>query len=269
MKPYYQYKNQELISHSRIPLIIASDNDQIFKALAQEMVATIEANNANNQPTVIICPVGPIGHYPYFVDMVNTKKLSLHSVWFINMDEYLTADKEWVLEDHPLSFRGFMKRTVYSQIDKDLVMPESQRLFPDPLDLSLVERTISQLGKVDLCLGGIGINGHVAFNEPEPNLSHQAFMDLPTRVLPIAPETRAINSVGDLRGAIEDMPRDCVSIGMREIMKAKKIRLGVFRDWHYAVIRRAVCAQPSPEFPVTLLQSHPDIEIYLNKDLAN
>ena len=48
------------------------------------------------------------------------------------MDEYLDDDRKWVPMDHPLSFRGFMERTVYSQIKPELVMPPEQRVFPDP-----------------------------------------------------------------------------------------------------------------------------------------
>lgn len=269
MQAYYHYHRQQLEAESHVLLMIATDNEQIFKTLAQEMVTTIEANNAKNEPSVIICPVGPVGHYPHFVKLVNEKQISLHSTWFINMDEYLTDEHVWIPEEHPLSFRGFMNRTVYSQLDAALVMPEHQRIFPDPLDLEKVARTIDHLGKVDLCLGGIGINGHVAFNEPDTRFSPQEFLDLPTRILPIAAETRAVNSIGDLKGAIEDMPNFSVTIGMRDIFQAKKIRLGVFREWHHAVVRRAICAEPSAAFPVTLLQTHSDFKIYLNEQLAN
>lgn len=269
MHEYYKYNRQQLEAASRMPLRIAKDNDEIFQSLAQEMIDTIEANNQNQEPTVIICPVGPVGHYPYFVKAVNERQLSLHTVWFINMDEYLTDDRVWIDSENSLSFRGFMNRTVYSQLDEHLVMPENQRIFPDPADAQHIARTIEKLGKVDLCIGGIGINGHVAFNEPEEGLTPEAFLDLPTRVLPIAAETRAVNSIGDLRGAVEDMPHYCVTIGMREIFQAKKIRLGVFRDWHHAVIRRASCSEASSAFPVTLLQKHSDIAIYLNEWLAD
>ena len=80
--------------------------------------------------TVFICPVGPVGQYPIFVRLVNERRLSLKNCWFINMDEYLTDDGEWIDESSALSFHGFMNRTVYSRIDPELVMPENQRIFP-------------------------------------------------------------------------------------------------------------------------------------------
>lgn len=88
----------------------------------------------------------PVGQYPYFVDLVNEQNISLKNVWFINMDEYLDDEKCWVPEDHPLSFRGFMNRTVYDRIRPELVMPKEQRVFPDPFDTERVPKLIEELG---------------------------------------------------------------------------------------------------------------------------
>ena len=65
-------------------------------------------------------------------------------------------------------------------------------------------------------------------------------------------------------GAIEDMPRYASKVGMKEILSARKIILGVFRPWHRAVVRRACCGEVSASFPVTLLQNHPDATILVN-----
>ena len=130
--------------------------------------------------------------------------------------------------------------------------------------LRTIGRVIDELGGVDIAFGGIGITGHLAFNEPQPELSCEEFAALETRTLDIHPETRATNSVGDLGGALEDMPHRCVTIGMREILGARKVRLGVFRDWHRGVVRRAAYGEPTAAFPATLLQSHPDAKIYVN-----
>ena len=73
-----------------------------------------------------------------------------------------------------------------------------------------------------------------------------------------------INAIGALGGAIEDMPRYAATIGIREILGAKRVCLGVFREWHRAVVRRAACGEVSASFPVTLLQNHPDARIYAN-----
>ncbi len=244
------------------------ENAQIFLQMAEQMVEEIEKNNQVGKHTVMICPVGPVGQYPYFVDMVNEKNLSLKDVWFINMDEYLDDEKQWVSKDHPLSFRGFMDRTVYTKIKPELVMPEEQRVFPDPQNIAYIPELIEKLGGVDICFGGIVINSHVAFNEADASLSNEEFLAQKTRVLPISPETRAANAIGDFNGALEDMPHYCVTIGIYEISHARKIRLGCFRNWHRAVVRRAAYGEQTADFPVSLLQNHPDITLTFTEFVA-
>ncbi|MEG2349975.1 MAG: glucosamine-6-phosphate isomerase, partial [Hungatella sp.] len=117
---YYSYTKEQLLKNPKLPLICMENNQQIFQQMAEQMVEEIEAHNAKGEKTVFICPVGPVGQYPYFVDTVNEKNISLAHVWFINMDEYLDDDRQWVPIDHPLSFRGFMERTVYTKIKPEL-----------------------------------------------------------------------------------------------------------------------------------------------------
>lgn len=266
---YYQYTKEELLSNPKISLSCLLDNESVFRQMANQMIEEIEKNNRAEKKTVFICPVGPVGQYPYFVDMVNERGLSLKNVWFINMDEYLDDQKQWVPIDHPLSFRGFMERTVYSKIYEELLMPKRQRVFPDPNDVGYIPRLIEELGGVDIAFGGIGINGHVAFNEADPSLTNEEFLNQKTRVLAITPETRTANAIGDFNGALEDMPHYCISIGMYEISHARKIRLGCFRNWHRAVVRRASYGEPTSAFPVTLLQGHPDLTLTFTDFVAN
>ena len=251
---YYYYSKEQLLASPKLPVTVMADNAAVFQAMAREMAEEIKRKNALGEKTVFICPVGPVGQYPYFVELVNREGISLKNVWFLNMDEYLTDEKE---------------RAVYSQIKPELVMPESQRLFPDPKDPENMWRAIQELGGVDICFGGIGINGHVAFNEAQDELTADQFRALPTRVLEISRETRTANAIGDLNGAIDDMPRWCVTIGMKEIYSARKIRLGCFRDWHRAVVRHACYGEASAHFPVTLLQEHPDTLLRITEFVAD
>lgn len=265
---YYQYDREALLANPRMTLRCLEDNAKVFQEMAEEMAEEIRAHNARGEKTVFICPVGPVGQYPYFVDIVNREDLSLKDVWFINMDEYLDEEQNWVPMDHPLSFRGFMERTVYTKIKPELLMAPEQRVFPDPKNPSYVPELIEKLGGVDIAFGGIGINGHVAFNEADESLSNEEFLAQKTRVLEISPETRTANAIGDFGGALEDMPRYCVTIGIYEIAHARKIRLGCFRSWHRAVVRRAGYGEPTSAFPVTLLQSHPDITLTFTEYVA-
>ena len=146
---YFQIPAQELGKESKIPVIPLGDSGEVFYELAMEMVTAIREHNARGEKTVFICPVGPVGQYPIFVRLVNRERLSLKSCWFINMDEYLNDDDTYIGKDSPLSFRGFMERTVYSKIDAELLMPPEQRVFPDPADPGKVDRLIEELGGVD------------------------------------------------------------------------------------------------------------------------
>lgn len=266
---YYYYDKERLLERPKMPLEVLEDNDAVFRAIAEEMAEEIKRKNALGEKTVFICPVGPVGQYPYFVDIVNRERISLKNVWFLNMDEYLTDEKEWIAKEDKLSFRGFMERVVYSQLDPALVMPENQRIFPDPHDLGNMQKVIGELGGVDICFGGIGINGHLAFNEASDELSAEEFKQQPTRVLAISRETRTANAIGDLNGALDDMPHFCVTIGMHEIYHARKIRLGCFRDWHRSVVRHAAYGEVSAHFPATLLQEHSDVLLRMTEFVAN
>ena len=263
-KAYYHISEEALGEGAKTPLVKMKSSEEVFRAMADKMADCILANNAAGRHTAFICPVGPVGQYPFFVERVNKERISLKNVWFFNMDEYLEDDDHYIDINSPLSFRGFRNRVVYSQIDPELVMPESQRVFPDPAAPARIDKMIEDLGGVDIAFGGIGITGHLAFNEPQPELSCEAFAALPTRTLDIHPETRATNSVGDLGGALECMPKRCVTIGMKQILGAREVCLGVFRDWHRAVVRRAAYGDQTAEFPATLAQNHPHACIYVN-----
>lgn len=266
---YYGYTKEELLNNNpKLPVLVMEDNEAVFRSMAEEMAEEIKAHNEKGEKTVFICPVGPVGQYPFFVEKVNKERISLKNVWFINMDEYLDDEKKWVPETHPLSFRGFMNRVVYEKIDEELVMPKEQRIFPDPENLDYIPNLIEELGGVDICFGGIGINGHVAFNEADPSLSNEEFLAQKTRVLEITKETRTANAIGDFNGALEDMPHYCVTIGIYEIAHARKIRLGCFRNWHRAVVRRAAYGEATSDFPVSLLTGHGDINLKITEFVA-
>ena len=264
MMDYFQISAQDLGKDAKIPVVKLGDSGEVFYELALEMVNTIREHNARGEKTVFICPVGPVGQYPIFVRLVNRDRVSLKHCWFINMDEYLNDDGTYIDKSSPLSFRGFMERTVYTKVDADLLMPPEQRVFPDPADPGKVDRLIEELGGVDIAFGGIGINGHLAFNEAQPELTPEQFAALGTRVLTLTPETKTANAIGDRGGAIAAMPNKAVTIGIRQILSARKVRLGVFRDWHRGVVRQAAYGEVSAAFPVTLLQNHPDARIYAN-----
>lgn len=266
-REYYRIPAELLGENGKIPLRVMETSEDVFRSMASMMADCIRENNREGRRTVLICPVGPVGQYAYFVEQVNRERLDLGRVWFFNMDEYLDGDT-FIDSKIPLSFRGFMDREVYGRIDPELLMPKDQRVFPDPADPAGTDRLLEELDGADIAFGGIGITGHLAFNEPRKDMTAAEFAALPTRVLEIAPETRAVNAAGELGGALECMPARCVTLGMKQILGAGKLRLGVFRDWHRAVVRRAAYGEKTAEFPVTLAQEHPDALILTNGNAA-
>ncbi len=265
MKHYFNLEPSELLINNKVPYECFEDSETVFNKMALEMVECIEENNKNNLPTVLIVPVGPVGQYPYFVDLVNKKQLSLKNCYFLNMDEYLDDNKQYIPITDKLSFRGFMENEVYNKIDKHLTVPTNQRFFPDPSNPENLQNVIDKVGKVDMAFGGIGINGHVAFNEAEDNVPVEEFSKRETRVIKISCETRVANAIGDLNGAVDAMPHYAATIGMRQILSAKKIRLCLFREWQQAVLRQTLFGKVESHFPSTILQNHPDAKIYSNK----
>ena len=261
---YFSLDARALGENAKIPLCKMADSGEVFYEMALEMVNAIRANNQAGRRTVFICPVGPVGQYPIFVRLVNRERISLKDCWFFNMDEYLNDDGTYIDRQSPLSFRGFMDRNVYGQIDGALLMGPEQRVFPDPADPEKGDKLLSELGGPDICFGGIGINGHLAFNEAREDMTAEQFAQLGTRVIELTPETRTANAIGDRGGAIDAMPKLAVTIGIKQILSAKKVRLGVFRDWHRAVVRQAAYGPVTAHFPASLLQNHPDAVIYAN-----
>lgn len=269
MQDYYRYTPTELKQHAKMPLTIVPDAAAVFDHLAQVMVDTIQANNAAGKRSVLIIPVGPTGQYPFFVRKANATKLDLTHTWFINMDEYLTATNEWLPATAELSFHHFMQATVYDQLDPALVMSPDQRVFPDPHDPAAIGRLIARLGKVDLVIAGLGITGHVAYNDPAPALSNEAFLALPTRILTLNPQSRSTAAINDVHGAVERVPAKAITVGMAEMMQAEHIVLGCFRDFHKGVVRRALCGEPTSAYPVTLMQRHPHIDMVVSAAVAD
>lgn len=250
----------------------------LYWEIAFDMIARIRANEAEGRPTAFIVPVGPVGQYRRFAELCNRERLSLKRAHFINMDEYLDDQDRYVPYDSPFSFRSFMDRECYSRIAPDLVMPEAQRVFPEPGREGEIGRLIESLGGVDTCYGGVGINGHIAFNEPPEGspkgapkggaMSVEEFASLPTRCLDLSRETRTINSVTAASGCIDLIPRRCITVGMREILGARRIRLYMNREWQKGIVRKVLHGDIEAGTPASLIRRHADARITMTQTVA-
>lgn len=234
--------------------------EDVANDFARVMANTIRANNHQGRQTAFILPVGPTGQYSRLARICNIECISCRNLVVFNMDEYCRADGSRVSADHPMSFRGFMEREFYARLDSDKRVPDENKVFPDPADLSAVARAIAAAGGIDICFGGIGINGHIAFNEPPPRdeaMDADTFRNLGTRILDITPETRVVNAIYGAGGNLEAVPPKCVTIGMKEILSSRQLHFYLDWPWQAAVVRQAVHGPVTPDFPASFLQTHP------------
>ena len=258
-----QYLNvpaQALGSGTPVKVRILGDMLSLGRDLADVLKAEILAANAAGRGATFIIPVGPVDQYPLLARMLNDERISCHNVVFIGMDEYLDEHDAWLPADHPLGFRGYLNRMFYDLLDPTLAPPLKLRVFPDPRDLSVIPRLIAARGGVDACYGGIGITGHIAFNEPpapDAPMSVEAFAALPTRTVTLTCETRTINSV-TVGGEISIIPHRAVTVGMKEILGAHRLRLYCNRPWQSSVVRRVLHGPLTSACPASLMRTHPD-----------
>ncbi len=243
----------------------------VYFDMAMVMLKKIMENNAANKKTVMIVPVGPTDQYPILAKLINQLRVSLKNVHFFNMDEYLITPEQAIDENHPMSFHKRMADTFYNLVDPALVMPESQRHFPQPGKEADYDALIKQLGGVDLCLGGLGINGHIAFNEAveeDDPITAEEFGNLGTRVLPITRETITINAYGYQRGDLRGMPAWCITVGMKQILEAREIYIALNRPWQHGIVKHVLFDKVQPQIPATLLQNHPKVTFCATEEIA-
>jgi glucosamine-6-phosphate deaminase len=264
---------EELPLKSKVQLEILADLDALYDHFAGSIADEIAGNNAIDQPTRLILPVGPVDHYPRLVEICNRERISWRTVYAFHMDDYLDWQGRPLPLNHPMSFEGFMRRTLFDGLDPELRIPEEQIHFPDPRHLDRISRRIAQVGGVDTCYGGLGYHGHLAFNEPPISrwfkLTPDEFRASQTRIVPLAPETVVMNSIRATGGNPAAMPPMAVTLGMADLLGARRLRLYCHGGpWQRTVLRIAALGDEDVDYPVTLAQGHPDYAILTTWDTA-
>jgi glucosamine-6-phosphate deaminase len=260
----------ELRREARIPFRLLPGIPAILTDFADSIAREIRERNSRGDATRLILPVGPVGHYRRLVEITNRERLSWRNVFVFQMDEFLDWQGRPVPVDHPLSFEGFMRREVYGRIDPELRIPEDQCVFPHPFRPDEISERIREAEGVDVCYGGIGYHGHVAFNEPPGSrwfrVSVEELRDSLTRVLALGDDSIVVQSIHSAGGDSTAIPPMAVTLGMRDILAARKIRLYCAAgERHRAIFRIAVAGEVSVDYPVTLVQGHPDAEVVMDE----
>src|SRR5262249_18973112 len=169
---------QELAGHPglRVPFRLVADAREMGEAMAHELVALVEANNARGLPTRAIVPCGPSSWYAPWTSVVNARQVSLARLTVFHMDECLDWQGRPLPAGHPYNFRTFMERHFYGGIAAALNVPEAQRFWLTPETIPAVRDAIAG-GSIDITLGGWGQDGHVAYNQARRHPFHHATLE--------------------------------------------------------------------------------------------
>ncbi len=259
---------EEITRSAAVPLEFVPDDAAISEHFAAEMIGLIEENNRQGRPSSLILPVGPRGGYPLFVDAVRKKSLDLSRTTFFFMDEYLDEDGGYIPPDNPLSFHGFVRDALIGPLAGSPGFDPVRVRFPDPADTGAYAGAMERAGGIDLVLAGVGIDGHVAFNEPEPEMGADAYAELPTRVVMLSAQTRTVNAVMEAGGAVDLIPRAAVTVGMAEILSARRIVVFMNRPWQKAAVRKFLFGEITAAFPVSILRAHHGLSVVITAEVA-
>ncbi|MCL2069845.1 MAG: glucosamine-6-phosphate deaminase [Treponema sp.] len=212
------------------------------------------------KPFVLGLPTGssPLGVYRKLVAAHKEGKLSFSQVISFNMDEYLGLPA-----DHPQSYRRFMQDNFFSQVD---IPPENTHvpngMAADPaLECQSYEEAIRAVGGIELFLGGIGVNGHIAFNEPGSSLNSR------TRVQTLTRDTRIANA-RFFDGDPDKVPARALTVGIGTVMDAREVLIIVSGSQKAPALKAVVEGAVSHWCPLSCLQMHPRAIIVCDEEAA-
>jgi glucosamine-6-phosphate deaminase len=239
-----------------------ADSKELGALIARELVEVIEENNKQGRATRAIIPCGPTCWYEPFRALVNGRGVSLKHLHVFHMDECLDWQGNPLPAGHPYNFKTFMERHFYGGIHPELAVPEDLRHWLLPATMERVRAAIHE-APADITVGGWGQDGHVAYNQARRHPFHHATLeDIANSTIRI--QENNIDTIIALAqrtfgAAYQFVPPMSITLGIRECVAAKKIRL--YSDtgaWKQTALRVALFSTPTPEYPMTLLQRHPD-----------
>ncbi len=230
-------------------LVIQSDYEQMSHWAADYVVRRIvAAAPTQEKPFVLGLPTGstPLGMYRRLVEAVREEKVSFQNVITFNMDEYVGLERS-----HEQSYSHFMWSNFFSHID---IAPENVHILDGTAvdreaECTAFEEAISAAGGIDLFLGGVGSDGHIAFNEPGSSLSSR------TREVFLTQETIRDNS-RFFGGDLAAVPTAALSVGIGTIMDAKEVLILINGTNKAVALQQAVEGAVSHYCPITALQQH-------------
>ncbi|MDR1526236.1 MAG: glucosamine-6-phosphate deaminase [Dysgonamonadaceae bacterium] len=230
-------------------LIIQENYSALSKWVANYVAAKIkQANPSASRPFVLGLPTGssPLGMYRNLIELHKAGQVSFTHVITFNMDEYVGLP-----ENHPESYHSFMWTNFFSHID---IRPENVHILngnaPDlQEECKLYEAAIEAAGGIDLFIGGVGADGHIAFNEPGSSLSSK------TRVKTLTTDTILLNS-RFFNNDINQVPKTALTVGVGTVTDAREVLIIVNGHNKSQALAQAVEGAVSQKWTITALQLH-------------
>jgi glucosamine-6-phosphate deaminase len=249
-------------SFEKIPVKIFPDLKTGSQSVARQIADLIREKQKKKEKCVLGLATGstPKTVYAELVRMHKEEKLSFKNVISFNLDEYYPISKNALQ-----SYNRFMRVHLFNHIDidpKNIHIPNGEIAKEEIKEhCRLYEKIIEEAGGIDLQLLGIGNNGHIGFNEPGSGIYSK------TRLIVLDNSTRLANSYEFAN--ISEVPRLAITVGIGEIMKAKKIILMAWGPGKAPIIKKAVEDDDTEHVPASLLQNHDDVSFVIDEAAAS
>ena len=239
--------------------VVTHENyDQMSKNVAQRIAQVV-----TKKPNAVLClPTGstPIGLYREIIRLHKEENLDFSNVTAFNLDEYFGLP-----EEHPQSYSYYLWNRLYKHINIPKENIHYIRVLSNKLEdvdqyCQEHDATINELGGFDLLVDGIGLNGHIGFNEPADELIPHTHLE------PLSQSTIDENS--RFFDSKNDVPRYALTMGMGTIFKAKQIILIASGSHKSEIVHKILHSNVTTQIPATLLHLHQNIEMHLDHEAA-
>lgn len=196
----------------------------------------------------------PIGTYKNLIKKYQNKEISFKNIKSYNLDEYCELPRE-----HHESYYTFMHRNLFDHVDmkeENINIPSSVGGELDKLAKEYNDKLNSV--KIDLQLLGIGGNGHIGFNEPGTLFDQETF------IVKLAEKTRQDNA--RFFASIDEVPRYAITMGIKNIMNAKKILLLASGANKQDAVKKLIEGPITEDFPASVLKKHGDVIVIIDEE---
>jgi len=249
-------------SFEKIPVKIFPTLKEGSAFVAREIAQLIKEKQKENKPAVLGLATGstPKSVYAELVRMHKEEGLSFKNVVTFNLDEYYPIDKDAIQ-----SYNRFMKFHLFDHVD---IYPANIHIPDGEIPKESIkqycqeyEKKIESYGGIDLQILGIGVNGHIGFNEPGSSINSG------TRLIALDNSTRIANSYEFAN--ISEVPRLAITMGISTILKARKIILMAWGPAKAPVVQKAVEGEMTEQIPASLLQHHDDCIFVIDENASS